>query len=252
MAELAVVPRISRRGRVERAPDAVAERLAAHVGQSVASWLDPDVIQAMAEDLRAVERFRVHHAGLIVCAFVLSAFERSSDTQGRILDAWTTYLALGGRDSSETSFRNTAHKLAPVFCELLRRATARMANRTERRALRGRLQRFADVVAPDGCAFKLANALAGLYKGTGQDAEFKLHALYSIGSGGLLDVHGTAGNIHDNDGFHPASWERDALYIWDLGYNDYARFIDAARAGAIPLQRLKDNANLDFHGRRFR
>ena len=33
------------------------------------------------------------------------------------------------------------------------------------------------------------------------------------------------------------------LYIWDLGYNDYERFIDAVRGGAHVLQRLKDRAN---------
>lgn len=243
MAELAVVPRLHRPGRAERIVESVAERLATHVEQSVRALLDPDRIQGIAEDLRAVQRVRVHHAGLVVSAFVLSAFEGSRDTQGRILDAWTTYRALGGKDSSETSFRTCAHRLVPVFRELLRRAMERMANRVERRALRGRLERFADVLVPDGCAFKLANALAASFKGTGQAAEFKLHAVYSIGSSGLVDVHSTAGSVHDNDGFHPAKWERNALYIWDLGYNDHERFIDAALAGAIPLQRMKANAN---------
>jgi hypothetical protein len=31
--------------------------------------LDPDLIEALAEDMRLVQRKRVHHAGLMVCAF---------------------------------------------------------------------------------------------------------------------------------------------------------------------------------------
>ena len=50
------------------------------------------------------------------------------------------------------------------------------------------------------------------------------------------------GREHDNDGFWP-EWERDALYIWDLGYNDMTRFIDAMDAGAQVLQRLKSTGN---------
>ena len=42
---------------------------------------------ARAEDLRLKERDRVHHIGLVVDALVLSALQRSSDTNGRLLDA---------------------------------------------------------------------------------------------------------------------------------------------------------------------
>jgi hypothetical protein len=48
--------------------------------------------------------------------------------------------------------------------------------------------------------------------------------------------------VHDSEGFAP-TWEPDALYIWDLGYNSYERFIDAKLAGAHVLQRLKEGAN---------
>jgi putative transposase len=102
---------------------------------------------------------------------------------------------------------------------------------------------FADVLVPDGCAFKVAAALSGVYAGTGTDAELKLHAVYSVRAGGPTSVESSAGSIHDSDGFWPKHWEKDALYLWDLGFDSKERFIDAALAGAHVLQRLKSNSN---------
>lgn len=64
-----------------------------------------------------------------------------------------------------------------------------------------------------------------------------------MGANGLVAAATSAGTTHDNDGFKPDTWVREALYIWDLGYQDYDRFVDAVKRGAIPLQRLKDKAN---------
>jgi hypothetical protein len=99
------------------------------------------------------------------------------------------------------------------------------------------------VLIPDGCAFKLASLLAGIYPGTGQPAEMKLHAVYSVKAKTATHVTVTAGSVHDSDGFWPARWEVGALYLWDLGFNSYARFVDAVEAGAHVLQRLKETAN---------
>jgi len=88
--DLAIVPPLRRPLRPEGTPDPLREQLAAHVERSVLDLLDPAFIEALAEDMRLVQRKRVHHAGLMVCAFVLSAFERSTDTEGRLLDARIT------------------------------------------------------------------------------------------------------------------------------------------------------------------
>lgn len=240
--ELAVVPRLHRSLRAEVAPDPLRDRLARHVESSVLSLLDPDRIEAIAEDMRIVERHRVHHAGLVVSAFVLSAFERSTDTEGRLLDARLTYQALGGPDSCRTSFKNMARKLVPVMRELMRRRLADLV-REEHPELRGRLKSFSDVIIPDGCAFKLAGALSGIHPGTGQPAELKLHAVYSVRQSGPISVEQSPGSTHDSERFWPKRWNRGALYIWDLGYNSHERFIDAVEAGAVVLQRLKDGAN---------
>lgn len=239
--ELAVVPRLRHRQQPEVAEDPLVFRLAPHIEEVARKYLDPDRIEALAEDMRIVHRHRVHNAGLVAAAFVVSAFEGGSDTEGRILDGWQTYLSLGGTRSSETSFRRMAHKMAPVLRRLLRRRL-RELGQSQHPELRGRLESFADVLVPDGCAFKLAAAMSGLYPGTGQPAELKLHAVYSVRASAVVEVHATAGSVHDSDGFHP-EWERDALYLWDLGYNSYPRFIDAVQGGAHVLQRLKDGAN---------
>lgn len=237
--ELAVVPRLSRRLRPAGAPDPLQEKLAQHVEQSVLDLLDPDRIEALAEDLRVIERKRVHHAGLVVCAFILSAFERSTDTEGRLLDARVTYEQLGGARSGKTSFRNLAHKLLPVCRTLVRRRLKALATTAPTDAMRGRLASLTDVLIPDSCAFKLARALSGLYPGTGTDAELRLHAVYSVKAGASLQDTRTAGTASDSATFWPATWTRGALYLWDLGYQNNRRFVDATEAGAYILQRLK-------------
>lgn len=241
--ELAVVPPLRRPLRPECAPDPLRDRLAEHVEASALELLDPDRIEAMAEDMRLIERKRVHHGGLVVCAFILSALERSTDTEGRLLDARLVYQELGGPESGKTSFRNMAHKMLPVLKKLLRQRLRQLEHRAPHPELRGRLRSFADVLVPDGCAFKLANALSGVYSGTGQAAELKLHAVYSVRAATAITVKTSAGSVHDSDGFWPERWERGALYIWDLAFNSHERFLDATEAGASVLQRLKEHAN---------
>lgn len=241
--ELAVLPRLRRPLVPEGRPDPLRDRLARLVEQSTLSMLDPDRIEAIGEDMRIIQRKRVHHGGLLVCAFILSALERSTDTEGRLLDARLTYQQLGGPESGRTSFRRMALKMRPVMRRMLRERMRQLETGAKAPELRGRLAGFADVLVPDGCAFKLANALSGVYRGTGQAAELKLHAVYSVRAATAISIETSAGSVHDSDGFWPKRWEPGALYIWDLGYNSYERFIDAVQAGAIVLQRLKDGAN---------
>lgn len=241
--ELFVVPPLRGALRSEQAPDPLRDQLAAVVEQSALEMLDPAVIEAQAEDMRLFERRRVHHAGLVVVSLMLSALQRSTDTQGRWLDAQRTYESIGGARSGKTSFRNNVRKLVPLMNRMLRRRVKKLAERTPDTELRGRLVHFADVLIPDGCAFKVATALSGLYPGTGTDAELKLHAVYSVRAGGAVSVEPSAGSQHDSDGFWPERWERDALYLWDLGFENKERFIDAKLAQAHVLQRLKSSNN---------
>src|SRR5438477_1947676 len=241
--DLAIIPRFHRPLRREGTADPLEARLAGVIAASALRLLDPDRIDALAEDLRVIERRRVHHMGLVVCGLILSALERSTDTEGRWLDAQRTYETLGGPPAGKTAFRRQVRKALPVLQELLRRRLRQLATEAPTVELGGRLRDFANVLIPDGCAFKLASALSGIYPGTGQDSELKLHAVYNVGLRTATTIGVSAGSVHDSDGFHPESWQAGALYLWDLGYNSYARFIDAVRAGAHVLQRFKDGAN---------
>jgi len=101
--ELAIAPCLHRPLQPECPPNPLRKRLSSHVEETTLTLSDPDRIEAMAEDMRVVARKRVHHAGLVVCAFVLSALERSVSTEGRMLDARMTYQQLGGPDEVDPS-----------------------------------------------------------------------------------------------------------------------------------------------------
>jgi len=243
MATLFIVPPLHRRLRAEAAPDPLRDAFAQHVAEATLGMLDPDRIEAMAEDMGIVRKHRVHHAGLLVCAMILSALVRGSDTEGRWLDVQTTYRRLGGPDSGTTSIRKMGRRMRRVLEAMMKRRMEQIVVQTRDEPLRGRLRAFADVLIPDGCAFKIASLLSGIYPGTGQPAELKLHAVYSVKAGTVVSIGKTAGSVHDSDGFWPEKWEPNALYIWDLGYVCHERFVEAVTSGAVVLQRLKDGSN---------
>ncbi len=241
--DLAVVPPLRRSLRPEKLPDPLRDRLAALIETTALELLDPERLAARAEDLRLKERDRVHHIGLIVDAMVLSALQRSTDTDGRLLDAQRTYEEIGGVASSKNSFRNNVRQAVPLMQDALQRRLKAMQASTNDLEMRGRLKAFSNVLIPDGCAFKLAAALSNVYAGTSQPAELKLHAVYSVRAGGATSVKMARGSEHDSDGFWPKTWEKNALYIWDLGFVNNERFVDAVKDNAHVLQRLKDSMN---------
>lgn len=240
-AALFVVPPLRRSLRSEMVPDPVRDRLADVVAGSALAMLDPARIEAMAEDMRVIQLKRTHHVGLLVCSVILSAIERKTDTSGRWLDAQTVYEELGGPETGKTSFRNQTRKMLPVMGRMLQEHVAQIARESKEHELRGRLREFSNLLVPDGCAFKLASVLSGMYPGTGTPSEIKLHAVYNLKMG-IATITQTAGCVHDNDEFWP-EWEANALYLWDLGYNDMKRFVDAKQAGSHVVQRLKSRAN---------
>lgn len=243
--ELALAPLLPSRlpARSPAPPSALQARFTSLIEDSVRDLFDPDRIEAIAEDMRVLHRRRKHKVGLLVAALILSAFEHPADTHGRWLDAQAAYRALGGPDSSDSSFQDQCRAMLPVLQELLRRRIDQLEKRTDDPRLRGRLASFTDVLMPDGCAFKVARALSWRYPGTGTVAEFKLHAVYSLRAQGPISLQTTPGRVHDSKCFWPKKWQKGALYLWDLGYHSHRRFISAARAGAHVVQRLKDSDN---------
>ena len=111
--ELALAPTLYRPALSTKASP-VRDLFVPYVEHSVLSMLDPDRIDAQAEDMRLVQRHRVHHSGLLVCALVLSAF-RQSEVEGRWLDAAAIYRDIGGPETGMTSIRDMGRKMLPVM-----------------------------------------------------------------------------------------------------------------------------------------
>ena len=149
---LFIVPRLWRPTSSSKPEDPVVASLHKVLTSSIGPFLDPDRLQALAEDLGCVHRNRDHHAGLVADALILSALQQGADTQGRWLDAQTVYERIGGKSTGPTSFRNTLRKLKPVFRELLRRRFETLGQQTP--ALQGRLRDFVDVLMPDAQSSK--------------------------------------------------------------------------------------------------
>ena len=222
------------------AQEAAVARVAETLGDQFAWFLSPVRLQARAEDLRLIERVGKIDVGIVTVAMVLASLMRSSDAEGRILDAFAIYRQIGGAPATKEGFRRAVHRIADLLLDLVK---ARIADASRSAApLRGRLASFTDLLIPDGSVFKLAAALAEGLPGTGSAAALKLHAVYSVRAAGPAAVDFTDGREHDTTHFTPA-WVRGALYLWDLGYNDYARVLDAQAAGSHVLQRLKDGAD---------
>ncbi len=233
-------PAASQEPPVRSAQEAAVARVAETLGDQFAWFLSPVRLQARAEDLRLIERIGKIDVGLVTVAMVLASLMRSTDAEGRILDAFAIYRQIGGARATKEGFRKAVHRIADLLLDLVK---ARIAEGARRAApLRGRLASFTDLLIPDGSVFKLAAALAEGLPGTGSAAALKLHAVYSVRAEGPAAVAFTDGREHDTTHFTP-TWVRGALYLWDLGYNDYARVLDAQTAGSHVLQRLKDGAD---------
>ncbi len=239
----------TRKPRVRKQTDTVAlqraaeARVAQAVGDRFAWFLAPVRINAIAEDLRAFERMRELDLGLVVLSVILSALSRSSDTEGRVRDAFAVYRQIHTTvDVVDEAFRKAMGRSADVLLHLLTQWMRELAKLDAWAPLRGRLAFFNDLYLTDSTSFKLMRALVAALPGSGSVAALKLHAVYSVRTQTAVSVEATAGREHDSPHFRP-TWVAGALYLWDLGYNDYLRVLEAHLAGAYLAQRLKDKAN---------
>lgn len=222
---------------------AAEQRVAATLGTRFAWFLAPVRIKAVAEDLRVLHRQRDLDLGVVVVATILAAYARSSDTEGRVRDAFAVYRQIDPTvDVVDEAFRKALIRSADVLLHLLQEWMRELTTREIGAPLRGRLSFFTDLLLTDSTAFKLARALVAGLPGSGSAAALKLYAIYSVRAQAAVSVEVTAGREHDSPHFDPV-WVAGALYLWDLGYNDYARAVAAHGAGAFFVQRLKDKAN---------
>ena len=225
---------------LQRAAEA---RIASALDERFAWFLDPVRLNAIGEDLRVIERQRDLNLGIVVISVILSALSRTSDSEGRVRDAFAVYRQIDTTTTvTDEAFRKALGRAAVVLLHLLQQWMREVDQEFADTALRGRLAFFKDLLITDSTSFKLARAMVGALPGSGSSAAFKLHAIYSVRSQTAVSVEATAGREHDSPHFKP-KWIPGALYLWDLGYNDYARAVACHLAGSYFAQRLKDKAN---------
>ena len=78
--DLAIAPVLHRPLRPEGKPDPLRDEFASKIETPALDLLDPAWLEAVAEDLGVTQRQRMHHIGLVSCALVVSALQRSTDT----------------------------------------------------------------------------------------------------------------------------------------------------------------------------
>ncbi len=116
-----------------------------------------------------------------------------------------------------------------------------------RNDLRGRLDRFRDVLIVDATFISLYHDAADIYTGLGEDqAGAKLHLTESLASGFPTRFQTSSGATHERSQLSPGEWVADALILLDLGFYDFWLFdrIDANDGWFI--SRVKSNANPDI------
>ena len=203
---------------------AAEQRVALALTERFAWFLAPVRLNALAEDLRVLQRNRALDLGLVVISVILSALSRSSDTEGRVRDAFAIYRQIDTAvDVTDEAFRKAMGRSAVVLQHLLQRWMRELAKVEAWAPLRGRLAFFKDLLLTDSTCFKLARALVAVLpgasslrprhsRGSGSAAALKLHAIYSVRADGPVSVEATAGREHDSPDFRPA-WVAGALYL---------------------------------------
>jgi hypothetical protein len=105
------------------------------------------------------------------------------------------------------------------------------------------LERYRDIRLTDSTC-KLLKRLAKAWAPSTsrkRPAGFKFHAVVSLREGLPIAAEVTPQRTHDNRAFPEETLEPETLSLFDLGYLDVPRFIDAIGRGAHFLTRLKDS-----------
>ncbi len=112
---------------------------------------------------------------------------------------------------------------------------------------RAKLNQFKQVLAQDGTVLKLAPVLKKLFPATRTnvvDAAAKAHVQADLRDWRIVDVTVTGERDSELDELYTMNdFQRDTLYLCDLGYYSHDLFSLIKLSGAYVLMRLKDNAN---------
>ena len=210
---------------------------------------DEAIIEAGAR-LGVVQRQRKIDLTALVEATITSL----SPMPGAQTNALVEYLALTGEELAPSSFYD---RFTDPFATLMRELADKAVRAVREAESTGDLARdlgvllkeFHDVRVADSTSQvlkKLAKAWAPSTSKV-RPAAFKFHTVISLRDD--LPLHSEIGaqRAHDNRAFPESTMEPGTLSLFDLGYIDVERFIDAIERGAYFLTRLKKSHNPTIH-----
>jgi IS4 transposase len=221
-------------------PDSVS------VLQSLRALVEPDEILEAGRRLGMIQRDRKLDLAALVESTILAVWP----TPGMQTSIFANYGALAREMLAPSSFYDRfSMPYAELMRELMLRAIAAVREATP--ASRRRedfgvlLKEFTDVQVADSTSLLLRKLAKHWAPSTSKEkpAGVKWHAIVSLKDGVPFADRLTEQRLHDSVGLPDGALATGTLTLFDLGYLDVERFIDAIDRGAYFLTRLKTNHN---------
>ena len=212
---------------------------------SLRELMGPEEILEAAMRLGALERQRKVDMPSLVESTVLALLP----VPGAQATVFANYAALTGRSLAPSSFYE---RFTPEFGQLMWEVADRALAKVREVApweksdeLGALLREFSDVRVADSTCHLLKRLAQDWAPSTSKQrpAGIKLHAVVSLRDGLPLADELSPQKLHDNRAFPEWTLEAGTLSLFDLGYLDVDRFIDAIEREAGFLTRLKQSHN---------
>jgi IS4 transposase len=219
-------------------PSNIVERLHELVG--------PDEILETGRRLGVVQRQRKVDLRALVEATIWAM----SPTPGVQTSIFVNYLSRTDEPLALSSFYD---RFTWPFAEMMQAMMWRSIEAVREATPEGRrrddlgvlLKEFRDVQVVDSSSLLLKRLARRWAPSTseGKPAGVKWHAVVSLKDGVPVAERLTEQKLHDSAGLPEGALPAGTLTLFDLGYIDVARFVDAIQRGADFLTRLKSNHN---------
>ena len=208
--------------------------------------ISPEDILEAACRLGAVKRQRKVDITALVASTVLALIP----VQGAQTTAFANYIALTGQSLAPSAFYD---RFSVEFGQLMREVALRAVEGLRRVAPADRcladfgvlLKEFSDVQVADSTCHVLQRLASDWSPSTSPErpAGIKWHTVISLRDALPVADALTPQRTHDNRALPEGALTAGTLTLFDLGYLDVERFIDAIERGAHFLTRLKSNHN---------
>jgi len=159
---------------------------------------------------------------------------------------WRVLAAVAGVNVARSAVTQRFGPGSAALLEALFRSAIERIPAAGDSVLRTKLNQFHEVLAQDGTVLQLSPVLAKLFPATRTnvvDAAAKAHVTADLRGRHIVEVTLTGERDSELDQLVLQSFEKNTLYIHDLGYTSYDMFALVVQAEAFLLMRLKENAN---------